>query len=193
MALDIGYESDRGCIIVAAALMDQLLESVIREHVKVFSISKSLEKSLFDLSGPISNFSAKISISRAFGLIDELAYGDLMTLRKLRNSFAHEMEEASFTSELTRQKVRGMHFFKIAMKKTSIKRYNFVAESQSKTDKAPRKILKEWEALADGYILYDKAIFCFAIQHLELHVLQLAKNAIKREAATLAAIFPKDK
>ena len=59
MSLNIAYESDRGCIIVAAAFFDNMLEDVIRKHVRKFSVSKALEKSLFDLSGPISNGGGK--------------------------------------------------------------------------------------------------------------------------------------
>ncbi|MFN3767379.1 MAG: MltR family transcriptional regulator [Ectopseudomonas guguanensis] len=175
MSKGIAYESDRGCIIVAAALLDKQLEDSIRKHIKRFSVSKSLEKSLFDLSGPISNFSAKISICRSFGLIDEIAYKDLMILRKLRNSFAHEAEGASFTSASVRQKVKSMHFVQHCMKELEIDRYNYTEkpkeENKDDTDKKHHpKMLEEWKTLADGFLNYDKVMFCFAVDELEYHI-----------------------
>lgn len=151
MSLNIAYESDRGCIIVAAAFFDNMLEDVIKKHVRKFSISKTLEKSLFDLSGPISNFSSKISVCRSFGLIDDVVYKDLMMLRKLRNSFAHVAGEASFLSADVRQKVRSMYFVQHCMQETQIDRYAFEEDASDKAGVSP-KALKEWEVLSKGYL-----------------------------------------
>ncbi len=169
MSLNIAYESDRGCIIVAAASFDKLLEDIIKRHINKFSVSRSLEKNLFDLSGPISNFSAEISVCRAFGLIDDLAYNDLMILRKLRNAFAHAAEEASFLSSEVKQKVRGMHFVQHCMQETEIARYA-CEEKEGDEKTVPATCLKEWEALSRGYLSYDKSMFCLAIAELEHHI-----------------------
>jgi len=169
VSLNIAYESDRGCIIVAAAFFDNMLEEVIRKHIKKFAISKSLEKSLFDLSGPISNFSSKISICRSFGLIDDVVYKDLMVLRKLRNSFAHVAGEASFLSADVRQKVRSMYFVRHCMQEKKIDRYAYEEEENDKAS-TPPKALKEWEVLSKGYLSYDKSMFCLAVSELEYYI-----------------------
>ncbi|MDA8482888.1 MltR family transcriptional regulator [Pseudomonas resinovorans] len=171
MELDIAYESDRGCIIVAAALIDQVLEEAIRTHIRKFLVSKSVEKSLFDMSGPISNFSSKILICRSFGIIDQITYEDLMILRKLRNSFAHGTEEASFTAEATKQKIRSMHFVKKAMAEHNIKRYDIAGEKKVLGTK--ERAIQQWELQAKGYLLYDKSMFCIAVKDIHIHILKL--------------------
>ncbi|WP_236209233.1 MltR family transcriptional regulator [Pseudomonas tohonis] len=178
MSMNIAYESDRGCLIVAAALMDNLLEEIIKHHIKKYSTSKSLEKNLFDMSGPISNFSSKITICRSFGLIDETAYQDLMILRKLRNNFAHNEDEASFLADDVRQKIRSMHFVKLCMGDIDIKRYSLKPETgeTQETNKCnesainAKKMLKEWEYLAEGFLSYDKVMFCLALEDLAHHI-----------------------
>lgn len=168
MTKGLAYESDRGCIIVAAAILDKLLEDIILEHIKKHAAPKTLTKSLFDLSGPISNLSAKISICRAFGLIDDLAYKDLMIIRKLRNSFAHETEKASFTLESVRQKIKSMHFVQHCMREIEIERYSKTPTQKSKQERG--KMLEEWEMLTEGFLNYEKVMFCFAIDELEYHI-----------------------
>lgn len=163
---DLEKESDRSCVIVAAAVIDGILEEILRSHIKKYSVSNSLLKSIFDMSGPISNFSSKIIICRSFGLIDEIAYHDLMIVRKLRNSFAHSSESASFLSKDTRQKVRSMYQTQEHMKTT----HKEFLENNSPNKILRKNSLTEWELRTAGLIPVDKSLFITAVHSLTLHI-----------------------
>lgn len=167
---DIHKESDRGCVIVAAAVMDSWLEDLIRNHVEKYSVSSSALKSLFDMSGPISNFSSKILLCRSFGLIDEVAYHDLMILRKIRNSFAHSSDGVSFLSHDVKQKVRSMIQAQEHMK-TTYKEY-FNAPYKNPEGDHPT----EWELQTAGLIPVDKSLFISAVYSIVLHVMNCMTN-----------------
>lgn len=86
--------SDRSCVIVAAAYIDELLGYIF----KLFMTSPSCEKEdkdLFSGYGPLSNFSSKIVLSYRLGLISNYEYKTLQIIRKIRNSFAHDITKDS--------------------------------------------------------------------------------------------------
>src|SRR6185312_12884367 len=83
-------ESDRGAVLVAAALLDEVLEKVLREtmsnepHVK-----KKCVDPLFAPEAALATFASKMKIARAFGILADWMYEDLEIIRKIRNEFAH--------------------------------------------------------------------------------------------------------
>ena len=85
-------ESDLGVTLVTASMLDNMLEQIIRSYLLLNSATEKLFNGAF---APISSFSARISVSRSLGLIDEVEYSDLEKLRKIRNHFAHDLN-ASF-------------------------------------------------------------------------------------------------
>jgi len=84
-------ESSRAHAIVGAALLDHLLEQVLRHHM----IGKP-EESLFGAYGPLSSFSAKIDIAKSLGILTAGESADLHRVRKIRNAFAHSLDDLSF-------------------------------------------------------------------------------------------------
>lgn len=90
-------ESDRGCVIFSAAMLEEDLESLLRAHCPSGPILvKEVIDPLFRGYAPLSTFAAKIQVSYAFGLIPEQLYKTLNLIRKLRNDFAHEKQAVSF-------------------------------------------------------------------------------------------------
>ena len=90
-------ESDRGCIVLLAARLENDLGELHKMHIRrVGPTASKMLRSLFDPYGPLSSFSAKISIAYAYGLIEEAEYHDLELLRKLRNKAAHCGNNFSF-------------------------------------------------------------------------------------------------
>ena len=86
--------SERSCVIVAAAYIDELLGYIF----KLFLASPSSEKEdkeLFSGYGPLSNFSSKIVLSYRLGLISNYEYKTLQIIRKIRNLFAHDISKDS--------------------------------------------------------------------------------------------------
>jgi DNA-binding MltR family transcriptional regulator len=90
-------ESDRGCVLVAAAFLDESLEFLLRSKMtKEANIVKASIEPLFTGIGPLKSFWAKIELCRAFELLGDYQYSDLTRIRNLRNYFAHSYIDATF-------------------------------------------------------------------------------------------------
>jgi DNA-binding MltR family transcriptional regulator len=86
--------SDRSCVIVAAAYIDELLEYLLKNFLYSPSSEKE-DKDLFSGYGPLSSFSSKILLSYRLGLISNYEYKTLQIIRKIRNAFAHDISKGS--------------------------------------------------------------------------------------------------
>lgn len=153
------YESDRGCVIVAAAILDEILAAKIKREAKARGMSNTAISRMMDMSGPLSNFSSKIYICRAFGLIDENCFHDLLITRKLRNSFAHDTDDASFLNPTTSAKIRSMHFVKECMENE----HKEILENLQPNSKIKTEKPKDWELISKGLLPIDKSMFCVAL------------------------------
>lgn len=90
-------ESDRGCVLVAAAFLDEALELLLRSRMSTDSqVLKSSIEPLFTGIGPLKSFWAKTELCRALRLVPDYEYADLTRIRNLRNHFAHSYVNASF-------------------------------------------------------------------------------------------------
>lgn len=89
-------EPDRVAAIMAAAMVETVLERLIRAKFKVRS--KVRDSILFGQNGALSTFSGKIHIATAFGLISEQTGEELVRLKKIRNVFAHASINVDFTT-----------------------------------------------------------------------------------------------
>ncbi len=100
-------ESDRGCVIFSASLLDDDLETLLRAHcLKDANVAKKVVDPLFHVYAPFSTFSAKIQVSYAMGLIDKGLYTTLDLIRRIRNDFAHERKAVSFQTPKYQSRLR---------------------------------------------------------------------------------------
>lgn len=157
---DLTDESDRGAAIVGAALLEDALVTMLKERMSLDKMSQKQVKDIFDLSGPLSNFSSKISIAFAFGFIDKLTFNDLQIVRKIRNKFAHSMDGLSFDDEEVKSQVHNMYCFRYAKEKFP-HRYS----------PSTGVVLNEGQMRASGFIRLNKAAFSIAVQHLSMRVI----------------------
>lgn len=82
-------ESDRGEVLVSAAVIEEMLEVII----KTFLLDTAATKELFrEGYGPVSSFAAKCDLARCLGLIREDEARDIKFVRKIRNHYAHHIE-----------------------------------------------------------------------------------------------------
>jgi hypothetical protein len=81
----IDGESDRGVILILSAYLEEILGDVIRGSC----ISYDAAEKLLEYRQPAGDFSSKISICLAFGLIHETEAAALTSVRKIRNGAAH--------------------------------------------------------------------------------------------------------
>lgn len=95
-------ESDRATAIVAACLLDDLLERIIRaSYVKDPHV-----KSLFKNDQILQSLFAKINIAYFSGLIPNVIYHDLKLICEIRNRFAHAViADLRFTYETIVQRI----------------------------------------------------------------------------------------
>ncbi len=90
-------ESDRGCAIVGADLLDARLESLFRAFCRAEKGDvRRFVDPLFVGYGPLASFSAKIRLAYALYLIPPATHRDLELIRSLRNEFAHHWGPISF-------------------------------------------------------------------------------------------------
>jgi len=92
-------ESDRAAAVLSAAYLDELLKNLIANFL--VDDKKAVEKLLDSKKAPhapLSTFSARITAAYCLGLIDEVQYNDLNTIRQIRNHFAHSLHGLNFNS-----------------------------------------------------------------------------------------------
>jgi len=88
-------ESDRAVVIIGAAKIDNLLMELLLNKLMP-NVSGNDE--LFDGDSPLSTFSAKINLCYRIGIIDAELTRALHIIRRIRNSFAHEVSGCSLDS-----------------------------------------------------------------------------------------------
>jgi hypothetical protein len=92
---ELKTQSDRGAAVIAAAVLDDLLELLILE--RFIELGSERRESLFKRTGaPLSSFSAKIEVSYALGVISNGIRLGLHLIRDVRNEFAHRIEQVTF-------------------------------------------------------------------------------------------------
>ncbi len=81
-------ESDRAAVVLGAANLDNLLRLIL---IKYLLPTTNNHDDLFDGDGPLSTFRARIDLCYRLGLADNYLTNSLHLIRKIRNSFAHEL------------------------------------------------------------------------------------------------------
>jgi len=92
-------ESDRGCILVSASVLDDALAAVIKHSIiNKPLLTKKKTQELFNYTGAIGTFSSKIAVSYLLGLIPDWIYQNLEIIRGIRNDFAHGYDLKDFNN-----------------------------------------------------------------------------------------------
>jgi hypothetical protein len=100
---EFGKESDRACVILAASMLEEVLESLLRSRLVPIAAS---DDPLFDgANAPISTFSAKIDLAYRIGMVSLDVARNLHLIRKIRNNFAHNVAGCSFEDGAVRNRV----------------------------------------------------------------------------------------
>ena len=96
-------ETDRGCGVLGAALLDSKLELLFQRKLRTF------HDKLLGKMGPLGTFSARIRAARALVWIGEDVRADLDTVRDIRNEFAHSWDHAlEFTDQAIADRCRNL-------------------------------------------------------------------------------------
>lgn len=89
-------ESDRGAALVAASMLDERLEEILRSFLVESAATRDL---LSGFNAPLGTFSSRASAALALGLIQENEFKEITLIRKIRNDFGHGWEPMSFSSD----------------------------------------------------------------------------------------------
>ena len=100
MQAELRNESPRGCVLVAAAVIDRGLETLIRAFL--IDDERCADRLLGEAGGggsserPLGSFSSRIKAVEALGLLSADDCADLDLIRRIRNDCAHDPEAFAF-------------------------------------------------------------------------------------------------
>ena len=103
IALEMAGNSDRACVLLCGAMLDQALEELLRHHFR--KTSGAGEDAINDLLTrrplpPLGSFTVRAKIAYLMGLIDGGLCKSLMKFTNIRNEFAHKAVPPPLTTEL---------------------------------------------------------------------------------------------
>ena len=97
----LSSESDRGLVLVSAALIDDLMTD--RLKTVLHNGDKRTLTGLFEGFGPFSSFSAKIDTLYCMGDLAKSAHRHAHMVRKVRNHCAHNWADFTFNEEIDKR------------------------------------------------------------------------------------------
>lgn len=98
-------ESDRAAVILGASKIDSLLSMMLDKFLLPCPNSTD---NLLSNNGPLATFSSKIDMCYRLGLIDSHFCRNIHLVRRIRNSFAHEVYGAKLNSGSHRDRVKSL-------------------------------------------------------------------------------------
>lgn len=111
---EVRLESDRGLVLIAAAMLEENLELLLRSFMrKNKKIEDKVLRPLFCSDGPLGSFAAKTRICYAMKLIDDATFDDLSNIRYIRNDFAHSYAEAKLEVGSVRHRIGNLRVGKM--------------------------------------------------------------------------------
>jgi mannitol operon repressor len=100
-------ETDRGAVLMAAAILDEVLASVLRAFLVDSPESGRL---LDEFNAPLGTFSSRILAAYALGLIEEQEFVEVEAIRKIRNLFGHSWDGISFDHPKVKGQIEKLPF-----------------------------------------------------------------------------------
>jgi len=94
---------DRAAGILAATLLESSLEELLTSQM--IRLSRDDFDQLFSGDAPLSSFSAKIRIARAFKMVHKSTASELIIVKEIRNVFAHAQVSVSFETPVIAQQI----------------------------------------------------------------------------------------
>lgn len=94
-------ESDRASVVLASAMLDDMLKYSIATSLKL-GLTEKQAQHVFRNEGPLGSFSSRIEIGCLFGVIEDATYQQLNIIREMRNACAHSKHKVSFADPVLR-------------------------------------------------------------------------------------------
>jgi mannitol operon repressor len=95
---ELQKESPRGMVLLGAAMIDDCLFKLLKGFM--IDDSKEVDRLLEGgANSPLGSFSSRSLCAYCLGLISENEFHDVEIIRKIRNSFAHDLLRTSFDTQ----------------------------------------------------------------------------------------------
>jgi DNA-binding MltR family transcriptional regulator len=121
-------ESDRGAASLACSTVEYALRYFISKHM--IELAPADHGRLFYNSGPLSDFGAMISVSYAFGLIDQKMREDLVLLKDIRNAFSHAPQRVTFEADVIKSRCMRFHSLAALKEKPASARSSYISAAK---------------------------------------------------------------
>lgn len=92
----LSSDSDRAVGLVAASIVENALTNAIKDRLHSH---KLVIKEMFRSAGAIGTFDAKINLALLIGILTNEGHRDILTMKNIRNAFAHDLAMKSFNVE----------------------------------------------------------------------------------------------
>lgn len=105
---EVDEQTDRAAAIIACAILDDVLTRALQKRL---ILAGNVKDYLFshDKNGPVSTLANKINIGFAVGIINKDVHTDLHNVRRIRNHFAHKLEQHRFKDPEVAQWCTSLH------------------------------------------------------------------------------------
>ncbi|HHF3077038.1 MltR family transcriptional regulator [Vibrio diabolicus] len=162
-------ESDRGAVLIAAAMVELELENLLK--AKLVDTDKKKDP-IFEHNGPLGNFSSKIEMAYRLGLITQKQNLMFNTFRKLRNQFAHSSVSLSLENDAIKDQLEAVFNHNSDIKDLFVTAVQATAESHD----LPNEIINQ--DLKSGRYMLNMV---FSLEILALHFAQDKVIKIERK------------
>jgi hypothetical protein len=105
VSLELNKESERGCVVLAFAWMDDEITRNLQRFLLPSSRTSLKSDELFGVGQSLGTSAAKIDLSLRLGLLHVNTHQSLHLFRKLRNDFAHLSSNLTFETPNIRDRV----------------------------------------------------------------------------------------
>lgn len=105
VAAELRRESERGCVVLAFAWMDDQLTCNLRKYLLPSTQQAEKADELLGVGRPIGDAATKIDLCLRLGLLQPNTHKSLHMFRRLRNDFAHLASNISFRDQSIHDRV----------------------------------------------------------------------------------------
>ena len=94
-------ESDRGAVILAGSMIDDMLTQALKDRMPL--INSEEKNRIFAFEGIAATFSSRVKLAQAMGIINRGSRHLIDLIREMRNACAHSRQPINFTTPVLYQ------------------------------------------------------------------------------------------
>lgn len=107
-----GAAKDRAVAIIGTAHLEEALRLAIEAHLLPMRTRDSDRLLFEDEAAPLAGLASRVRLAVSLGLVTEKERPDLVTIRGIRNAFAHSGDKITFETKEIREAVESLNLWK---------------------------------------------------------------------------------